>query len=570
MPSRLARTVRSARVLAPALARTAAAVARDTADRVRPGARPAAAPEVDLPEPEGPAAYARRVSAQRLVAAPRDAVADLLTDLDRSHEWLTLHLSWRGERPERMTPGATFTQQIRLMDIPAQARWEVERADEDGFALRGTGPMGITVGLWATLQDAPGGTAVRLDGALDGGPVRGPVGLTAVRSVETALGTSLAELADLLEGGTAAARLRVPDEPVRHERTGALLDPRTAGAGRRGPGRRAHPRPRRPARAGRAGRPGPAGRRRGRRRRGRPAGRRRPGRGRAERVVDLPRPGRPGRLARRCGRRGDPPDLAVRRGRRAARAQRGGPGGRGRPGPRGAGQRRRGRGDGGRAAARGPLAAVDPPGRRRRPGPHRRLGPAGQQRGRDRGGAGRTDLRLRAPRVRPARGRRHRRDRAPRGHRRPVGAPQRGGRRQPLRVGPDGPQRRRGRHARAGEPLGQRALHQADVRQPHRRPGRRRGPDQRRRGPGGGCAPGPLGLPPRRRVGHRRVVPLRARRPGLLPGHRAPPARRRSTTPGWASTTSARSTSTPASRPRCSSAPRPSACPGPTPPARSA
>ncbi len=37
------------------------------------------------------------------------------------------------------------------MDIPAQARWRVERADETGFALSGTGPMGITLGLWATL-----------------------------------------------------------------------------------------------------------------------------------------------------------------------------------------------------------------------------------------------------------------------------------------------------------------------------------------------------------------------------------------------------------------------------------
>src|SRR3546814_8858435 len=78
-------------------------------------------------------------------------VADLVTDLDRAHEWLTLHLSWRGERPARMAPGEEFVQQIKLMDIPAQARWRVERADVDGFELRGTGPMGITVGLWCTV-----------------------------------------------------------------------------------------------------------------------------------------------------------------------------------------------------------------------------------------------------------------------------------------------------------------------------------------------------------------------------------------------------------------------------------
>lgn len=235
LPSRLDRATRTARTLAPVVARTAQAVAAEAVARVRPGpgdnAEGTDVPGLDVPEPDGTAAYARRVHAQRvLTAAPAD-VADLVTDLERTHEWLVLHVSWRGDRPERMVEGAQFTQQIRLMDIPAQARWEVARVDDRGFELRGTGPMGITVGLWCTVlavpsgPAGPGGAAVRLDGALDGPPVRGPVGLTAVRSVETALAASLDALAGLLAGGSGPGRYA--DEPVRHERTGRLLDPST-------------------------------------------------------------------------------------------------------------------------------------------------------------------------------------------------------------------------------------------------------------------------------------------------------------------------------------------------------
>jgi acetyl-CoA C-acetyltransferase len=224
--SRVARLADSARTLAPVLAKTAQVMASDAVSKLKRSSSAAgSAGSIEVPEPDGVAAFPRKVHAQRFVAASPSDVVDFVADLDRAHEWLTLHLAWRGERPERMTVGATFAQQISLMDIPAQARWRVVRADEQGFELSGTGPMGVTVGLWCTVLPTAGGSAVRMDGALDGPPVRGPVGLTAVRSVETALVESLGLLASALggEGGLA----RIPDEPVLHEATGTLLEPST-------------------------------------------------------------------------------------------------------------------------------------------------------------------------------------------------------------------------------------------------------------------------------------------------------------------------------------------------------
>lgn len=212
-----------------ATARTLATVARSTVEaqlspRTRPPAGAEDAPE--LPAPPGLDDFARQVTATRVLTASPDEVADAVTDLDRTADWLTMHAAWRGERPDRIREGEDFTQQIRLMDIPAQARWHVESAGPEGFALRGTGPMGIVIGLWCSLAPAGTGTAVRLDGALDGSPVRGPVGLTAVRSVEVALAESLAALEALTAGGESGA-LRVSSNPVRHHASGRDLDPTT-------------------------------------------------------------------------------------------------------------------------------------------------------------------------------------------------------------------------------------------------------------------------------------------------------------------------------------------------------
>lgn len=225
-PSRLRGIVDTGRTLAPVLARTATATLEDLASRVIPGiGGTTAATDVTVPAPDGIAGYARHVDAARTIDASTAAVLDVVTDTERTHEWLTFHLSWRGERAGRLATGEELVQQMKLMDIPVQVRWSVEHADECGVELRGEGPMGITVGLWCTVVQSAGGSAVRLDGALDGPPVRGPVGLTAVRSVEEALTDSLDALAGLVDGGGGPGRYA--DEPVLHERTGELLDPAT-------------------------------------------------------------------------------------------------------------------------------------------------------------------------------------------------------------------------------------------------------------------------------------------------------------------------------------------------------
>lgn len=186
--------------------------------------RPAAPGSVTIAEPEGLTEFSRRSVA--FASSPRPALelADALLDLDRAPEWFTLHAAWRGDPPGRVEEGDAFAQQILLMDIPAEVRWTVESAGQRGLALRGTGPMGIVLGLWVTVAAEGSGSALRLDVGLDGPPLRGPIGMTVVRSIDAALAASAARLAAL---GAARSGWAVRDEPVLHEASGRLLDPHT-------------------------------------------------------------------------------------------------------------------------------------------------------------------------------------------------------------------------------------------------------------------------------------------------------------------------------------------------------
>jgi acetyl-CoA C-acetyltransferase len=206
--------------------RTAVVAARALASAIRRTAAPAQVPaEVDLPAPADAATFGRHVHATRVLEVDRTAAGSVLGDLARLADWATIHQSWRRGPDAATAAGDELVQIIRLMDIPAQVRWVVEPSDDDGFALLGTGPMGITLGLWGQVAALDAGrSVVRLDAGLDGSPLRGPVGATAVRSVEVALHESLERFAELAAG---AVVLSVPSAPVVHTATGTALDPRT-------------------------------------------------------------------------------------------------------------------------------------------------------------------------------------------------------------------------------------------------------------------------------------------------------------------------------------------------------
>lgn len=192
----------------------------------------ATAVAADHEPPASLAAYARTAAARRTVAADVTRTRRTVTDLGRIGDWLALHQGWRGDAPTGAAEGVRFVQKVKLMGIPADLSWEVVEVTERRLGLEGSGPMGLTIGLWVSLlhrsDGTSGATDVVVDAGVGGDPVSGPLGGSVVRSMQEALEESLAELERLLEqqadDGDAPA---FDAAPVLHHATGRTIDGRT-------------------------------------------------------------------------------------------------------------------------------------------------------------------------------------------------------------------------------------------------------------------------------------------------------------------------------------------------------
>ncbi|KAA1416901.1 crotonase/enoyl-CoA hydratase family protein [Nocardioides humilatus] len=179
----------------------------------------------ERPVADAVAGHDRQVRAQVLVAADPDRVRALLGDLGQLPAWMEMHAGWRGTPPAAAVEGLTFVEQVKIMGIPAEVAWTVDRADAEGITITGEGPMGIVLVMSFALDPAEGGTAVTLDCGLSGDPVRGPMGGSVSTSIGEALEASLAALARLATTEVDASARAAAG--IVHHASGAVLDPRT-------------------------------------------------------------------------------------------------------------------------------------------------------------------------------------------------------------------------------------------------------------------------------------------------------------------------------------------------------
>ncbi|MBS4752869.1 crotonase/enoyl-CoA hydratase family protein [Nocardioides sp. zg-ZUI104] len=186
----------------------------------------AAAAAGDRVVPAGLADFDRQVSASADSPATPAQIRALAGDLSLLPQWMTIHGGFRGTAPTGAAAGVTYTQQLKIMGVPAEIAWEVTQADDTTVGLFGTGPMGLSLGLWLSVEATPEGTRAWIDAGMGGEPLRGPMGATISKTVGAEMADSLAQLVALHEagvegkGGTGAA-------PVTHRRTGRVLDPST-------------------------------------------------------------------------------------------------------------------------------------------------------------------------------------------------------------------------------------------------------------------------------------------------------------------------------------------------------
>ncbi|GGR83814.1 MULTISPECIES: type II toxin-antitoxin system Rv0910 family toxin [Streptomyces] len=138
------------------------------------------------------------VSAEARIEAPAGEVWARLTDWPSYGEWNATHTGFPQGGPANPAVGGTFRENMKLMGFPAEVDWTIEELEPARvLAIRGKGPMAVTVATRYTLTPDGDATTVRIDGEFTGAAVS----LMAARlkdSATAALTESLRRLGDLV------------------------------------------------------------------------------------------------------------------------------------------------------------------------------------------------------------------------------------------------------------------------------------------------------------------------------------------------------------------------------------
>ncbi|MGJ5750064.1 carbon monoxide dehydrogenase subunit G [Streptomyces puniciscabiei] len=138
------------------------------------------------------------VSAEARIQAPAEKVWAQLTDWSSYGEWNATHTNFPEGGPENLAVGGTFQENMKLMGFPAEVDWTIEELQPARvFAIRGKGPMAVTVATRYTLTPDGDATAVRIDGEFTGAAVSLMAGKLK-DSATAALNESLRKLAGLV------------------------------------------------------------------------------------------------------------------------------------------------------------------------------------------------------------------------------------------------------------------------------------------------------------------------------------------------------------------------------------
>lgn len=121
-----------------------------------------------------------------------------LTDWSAYGEWNATHTSFPKGGPTTLEVGATFQENMKLMGFPAEVEWTVEELEPARvLAIRGKGPMAVSVATRYTLTPDGDATLVRIDGEFTGAAVSLMAGKLK-DSGTAALNESLRKLAGLV------------------------------------------------------------------------------------------------------------------------------------------------------------------------------------------------------------------------------------------------------------------------------------------------------------------------------------------------------------------------------------
>jgi acetyl-CoA C-acetyltransferase len=136
------------------------------------------------------------------IAAPPEAVYDLIADPDRLGEWVTIHQYVDGDAPEELKKGATMAQCLRLAGRNFKVKWTVVESERPNrLVWEGKGPVRSKARVVNELE--PNGSGTRFsylnEYSLPGGPVGNIAGPMVRRVTAKEVDATLQKLKALLE-----------------------------------------------------------------------------------------------------------------------------------------------------------------------------------------------------------------------------------------------------------------------------------------------------------------------------------------------------------------------------------
>ncbi len=100
-----------------------------------------------------------KVHASIDIAAPKQQVWDVVTDLERLDEWVSIHHAFPEAPPAEVTVSTRFKQTLAVAGTPFGVEWTALEVDgPQRLSWRGAGPAGATARTTYSLEDANGGT----------------------------------------------------------------------------------------------------------------------------------------------------------------------------------------------------------------------------------------------------------------------------------------------------------------------------------------------------------------------------------------------------------------------------
>ncbi|MFI6287933.1 SRPBCC family protein [Streptomyces sp. NPDC051018] len=112
------------------------------------------------------------VTAEARIEAPAERVWAQLTDFTGYDRWNAMHTGFPKGGPASLELGATYEENMKLMGFPAEITWTVDEFEAGRLlGIRGTGPMGVSVGNRYSLTPEGDATRVRIEGEFTGAAV---------------------------------------------------------------------------------------------------------------------------------------------------------------------------------------------------------------------------------------------------------------------------------------------------------------------------------------------------------------------------------------------------------------